>query len=188
MRAVSAAAIAPSRSTPTSACLTNTDWSNSSLISRPGGAAWRIVCRASLTALTTCSVEALPFLMMLSRIERLPSLRTTFCCTSQPSCTCPTSFTNTVAPFTTLIGMSFSASIEAGVALVCTTYWRSPILAVPEGTVRFWALTAFTTSSGVRPLATSLAGSMSTMIWRYLPPAGVGRVTPAMGASCWRTR
>ena len=141
-----------------------------------------------LTALTTSSVEALPFLIRLSSTERLPSWRTTFCWTSQPSCTWPTSFTNTVAPFKTLIGMSFSASIDAGVALVRTTYCFSPILAVPEGTVRFWALTAFTTSIGVRPLATSLAESMSTMIWRYLPPDGVGSVTPGIGASCWRTR
>ena len=28
----------------------------------------------------------------------------------------------------------------------------------------------------------------STMIWRYLPPAGVGRVMPGIGASCWRIR
>ena len=68
-----------------------------------------------------------------------------------------------------------------GVALVRTTYCVSPILAVPDGTVRFCALTALTTSSGVRPLAESLVGSMSTMIWRYLPPDGVGSVTPGIG-------
>ena len=39
--AVSPAAIAPSRSTPSTDCLTNTDWSNSSLICMPGGAAAR---------------------------------------------------------------------------------------------------------------------------------------------------
>ncbi len=75
-----------------------------------------------------------------------------------------------------------------GVALVRTTYCLSSIFAVPEGSVRFWVLTAFTTSNGVRPLARSLDGSISTMIWRYLPPAGVGSVMPWIGASCWRTR
>ncbi len=75
-----------------------------------------------------------------------------------------------------------------GVALVRTVYCVSPILAVPDGSVRFWALTALTMSSGVKPRETSLAGSMSTMICRYLPPAGVGSVTPGMGASCWRMR
>ena len=46
-----------------------------------------------------------------------------------------------------------------GVALVNTAYWVSPILAVPEGSVRFFALTAFTTSKGVSPRETSFAGS-----------------------------
>jgi len=32
-------------------------------------------------------------------------------------------------------------------ALVRTVYWVSPIFAVPEGKVRFWALTAFATSA-----------------------------------------
>ena len=76
----------------------------------------------------------------------------------------------------------------AGVALVNTEYWVSPIFAVPDGSVRFCALTALTTSSGVSPREMSFAGSISTMIWRYFPPAGVGRVTPGTGASCWRTR
>ena len=75
-----------------------------------------------------------------------------------------------------------------GVALVRTTYCLSPIFAVPDGSVRFWVLTALTTSSGVSPRATSLAGSISTMICRYLPPAGVGSVMPGIGASCCRIR
>ena len=41
--AVRPAAIAPSRSTPATDCFTNTDWSNSSLICMPGGAAARAV-------------------------------------------------------------------------------------------------------------------------------------------------
>src|SRR5438105_10703576 len=44
-----------------------------------------------LTALTTVKVEALPFLMMLSKTECLPSSLTIFCCTRLPSRTCPMS-------------------------------------------------------------------------------------------------
>ena len=65
--AVNAAAIAPSRTTLVTAALTNTDWSNSSLILRPGGAAARATLSTSLTPFTTSSVDALPFLMTLSR-------------------------------------------------------------------------------------------------------------------------
>jgi hypothetical protein len=65
-----------------------------------------------------------------------------------------------------------------GIALVRTVYCVSPILARPDGKVRVCALTAFTTSAGVSPLAASLVESMSTMICRYLPPSGVGNVTP----------
>jgi len=186
--AVSAAAMAPSRSTAWIDCLTNTDWSNSSSMCMPLGAAARAVLSVSTTAFTTSRVEALPFLMMLSSTERCPSRRTTFCCTSQPSCTWPMSLRKTVAPFTTLTGMLLRSSMVAGIALVSTVYCVSPILAVPEGRVRFWAFTAFTMSSGVRPCATSFSESMSTMIWRYLPPVGVGKVTPGIGASCWRMR
>src|SRR5207253_7676206 len=77
--------MAPSRSTESTEALTNTDWSKSSLISMPGGAEARATFSAFLTSLTTSTVEALPFLITLSRTERLPSDRTTFCCTSEPS-------------------------------------------------------------------------------------------------------
>jgi hypothetical protein len=93
-----------------------------------------------------------------------------------------------LAPFWNFTGILLRSSIEVGSALVRTVYWVSPILAVPDGKVRFWALIALTTSLGVRPLACSFTGSMSTMICRYLPPAGVGSVTPWIGASCWRRR
>ncbi len=186
--AVRPAAMAPSRNTPVIDCLTNTDWSNSSLMCRPAGAAARAVTRALRTALTTVNVDALPFLITLSSTERRPFSRTMFCCTSHPSWTWPTSLTNTVAPFTTLIGMLLRSSMLVGVALVRTVYCVLSILAVPDGSVRFCALTAFTTSSGVRPFASSLVGSMSTMICRYLPPAGVGSVMPGIGANCWRIR
>src|SRR3984957_4728855 len=68
--AVRTAAMAPSLSSPWIDALTNTDWSNSSLITMPGGAAAREVTSAPLTPFTTANVEALPFLMMLSRTER----------------------------------------------------------------------------------------------------------------------
>src|SRR5712691_10438482 len=68
--AVSPAAIAPSRSTLTTDETTKTDWSNSGLMTMPDGAAARAVTNMALTALTTDNVEALPFLMMLSRTDR----------------------------------------------------------------------------------------------------------------------
>ena len=173
--AVRPAAMAPSRSTPVTEFVTNTDWSNSSLILRPAGAAARIASRAFFTPLTTASVEALPFLITLSKTERRPSSRTMFCCTSDPSRTCATSFKKMVAPLANLTGIMLRSLIVAGVALVRTVYWVSPIFAVPDGSVRFCVLTAFTMSSGVSPRDRSLSGSISTMIWRYLPPAGVGK-------------
>ncbi len=87
MSAVSPAAITPSRTTPITAETTKTDWSNSSLMTMPLGAAARATRSAFLTALTTVSVEALPFLMMLSSTEAVPSSRTMFCCTAAPSWT-----------------------------------------------------------------------------------------------------
>ena len=120
---------------------------------RPGGADSRAPWRTLRTPLTTATVEALPFLMTLNKTERRPSFRTMFCCTVQPSCTCPTSLTYTVCPLMYLIGMSLSSSMVVGIALVRTVYWVLPIFARPDGKVRFWALTAFTMSAGVRPLA-----------------------------------
>src|SRR5260370_37970548 len=73
-----------------------------------------------------------------------------FCCTAQPSCTWPTSFRNTVGPFVYLIGMSLRSLIAVRLALVRTVYCVSPILARPDGSVRLWALTALTTSAGVK--------------------------------------
>ncbi len=97
------------------------------------------------------------------------------------------SLRNTVAPFEKLTGMSLSASIVGGIALVRTVYCVLPIFAVPPDRVRFWALTALTTCSGVKPFARSFVWSISTMICRYLPPAGVGKVTPWIGAIICRS-
>jgi hypothetical protein len=164
MSAVSAAAMAPSCTTPLIAEVTNTDWSNSSVMFMPAGAAARAVCSAAFTPLTTASVEALPFLMMLSRTDRLPSSRTMFCCTIAPSRTWATSFKKTVALPAYLIGILLRSSMVDGVALVRTVYCLSPIFAVPEGSVRFWLFTALTMSMGVSPWANNLVGSISTMI------------------------
>jgi hypothetical protein len=46
-----------------------------------------------------------------------------------------------VAPPANLTGMLLRSSIVAGVAFVRTLYCLSPIFAVPEGRVMFWALT-----------------------------------------------
>src|SRR5271163_4207932 len=107
---------------------------------RPGGAAARAVSRTLRTPLTTATVEALPFLRTLSNTERRPSLRTMFCCTAQPSCTWPTSLSNTVWPLTYLIGMLLRSGMLVGIALVRTvvlrvadlgeTRWQSQILGV----------------------------------------------------------
>ena len=81
-----------------------------------------MACRAYFTPLTTASVEALPFLITLSKTERRPSSRTMFCCTIDPSRTCATSFSRTVAPFANLTGIRLRSLIDAGVALVRTVY------------------------------------------------------------------
>ena len=122
MSPVSPAAIPPSRSTPAIEAVTSFDWSNSSLMLRPGGAAARAISRALRTPLTTATVEASPFLMTLSRTERRPFVRTTFCWTAQPSCTWPTSFMNTICPLTYLIGMLLRSAMVVGIALVRTVY------------------------------------------------------------------
>jgi hypothetical protein len=83
--------MAPSRSTLVIASCTNTDWSNNMWICMPGGAAFWIAGSAALTRLTTSSVEASPFLIIVSSTERFPSALTMFCCTDQPSRTCATS-------------------------------------------------------------------------------------------------
>ena len=57
-----------------------------------------------------------------------------------------------------------------GAELVSMAYSNRSIFIVPEGTIRFCAETAFTTSAGESPLACSACGSISTWIWRCLPP------------------
>ena len=72
--------------------------------------------------------------------------------------------------FTVFTGRLFNCWTVTGVPFNPTLYSVFPILAVPEGRMTFCALTAFTTSRGDRPSDFSRAESMSTMIWRTLPP------------------
>ena len=82
---VNPAAIVPSRNTSLIAPETNTDWSNSGVMCRSGGAAARMPGSNDLTVLTTESVEALPFFKTVSSTPRMPSWRTMFCCGGPPS-------------------------------------------------------------------------------------------------------
>src|ERR1700749_4236398 len=68
----------------------------------------------------------------------------------------------------------------SGEPLSAIAYSVLPILAVPEGTIRFCALTAFTTSFGVSPLASKAGVSKSTDIKRDFPPNGYGTAAPGM--------
>ncbi len=92
INAVRLAAMTPSRRTPMMEALTKIDWSNSSVIFRPFGAAARDPGSTSfLIWLTISSVETEPVFMMVSNAAGLPFARATFCCTDQPSRTCATS-------------------------------------------------------------------------------------------------
>ena len=85
-----------------------------------------------------------------------------------------------VAPSIAFTGRSLNASTESGLALSFTSYSVPPICADPAGTSTLLASTACTTSFGDRPLDATRAGSMSTMIWRDLPPKGAGVARPGM--------
>ena len=66
------------------------------------------------------------------------------------------------APFTALMGRLFSSLTTLGAELVSTAYSKRSIFMVPEGTMRFCAETALTTSTGESPLACSACRSRST--------------------------
>ncbi len=178
------AAIKPSRTTPVTAARTKIDWSNNSVITMPGGAMARAAGRTSFLIRSIISrVEALPFLITVSKAERCPSERTTFCCWRKPSRTEATSRTNRICPSAARTGASPMPAMVSKPAFMRTAYSVSPILVVPDGKVRFCAVIAFITSAGVTPLASNEAGSRSTMIWRGLPPYGTGIVAPCTCAS-----
>ena len=168
--AVSAAAITPSRTTSRTAARTNSDWSANSLTSTPGGSPARMRGIAALTRATTSRVEAEPLLRIVSNAPRTPSRRTMFCWGTEPSRTCATSRTVMVAPLTVRTGRAFNSSTARGLALSSTSISEDPIFTVPDGSTRFWALNALTTSCGERLRAFSAARSRSTQIKRVLPP------------------
>ncbi len=79
-----------------------------------------------------------------------------------------------VAPLRVDTGMALSPAMVSGEPFSARGYSIAPILAVPEGSVRFCVLTALTTSFGDSPLASSAAVSRSTEMTRVLPPKGNG--------------
>ena len=84
-------------------------------------------------------------------------------------------------------GSSPSPVIASGELFIFTLYSVSPNFAVPAGRMRFWALTAFTTSAGASPRACSAGMSRSTDTTRILPPYGNGIAAPGMVTSCGRS-
>ena len=109
-------------------------------------------------------------------------------CTAKLSFTRATSPRVTGAPLNTPIGNSLNFSTDGGLEFSWTLYSRSPIRAVPAGTITLEACSAFTTSVGVKPLATSKAGSRSTIICRDFPPNGAGVERPGMVNSRMRMK
>ena len=85
MTATSEAETTASRKTPEIAARTNFDWSNSSFSSTPFGAIACSVGKSFRVVSTTASVEAFCFLRMARNDARLPSTRTTFVCSANPS-------------------------------------------------------------------------------------------------------
>ncbi|MNR34853.1 hypothetical protein D3C85_1526580 [compost metagenome] len=69
-----------------------------------------------------------------------------------------------------------------------TRYSSAPILAVPPGRTRFWALIALTTSRGDRPRACNAGTCRSTVTCRTLPPYGRGMEAPCTVASWVRMK
>ena len=63
-----------------------------------------------------------------------------------------------------------------GAELVSTAYSKRSIFIVPEGTIRFCAEMALTTSAGESPLACSACRSISTMDLALLAAVGKGRL------------
>ena len=88
-----------------------------------------------------------------------------------------------VAPLTVFIGRSFSSLMVCGAPFISTLYSIVPSLTVPEGRIRFCALTALTMSVGERPLACRAWESISTEISRCLPPYGNGSAAPCTVAN-----
>ena len=62
-----------------------------------------------------------------------------------------------VLPSNTPIGRALNRSTSDGLEFITTLYSRSPMRAVPAGTITLDACSAFTTSVGENPLAASRA-------------------------------
>ena len=67
-------------------------------------------------------------------------------------------------------GKSFKPDKTPGEPFMRTVYSVSPNLTVPEGKIKFWVLTALTTSAGAKPRACKASMSKSTEMTRTLPP------------------
>ena len=85
MAAVSTAASAASATTPLTAALTNSDWSNSGVILMSEGMPCAATGSIARRLLTMSSVDAPPFLSTDSSTPRTPSCRTTLVCGEKPS-------------------------------------------------------------------------------------------------------
>ena len=75
-----------------------------------------------------------------------------------------------VEPLTVFTGRSFNSAMVCGELFISTWYSSGPILAEPEGVIRFCELMALTMSAGDNPFACSLGMSRSTCTCRILPP------------------
>ena len=134
------------------------------------GAAARIVGRKVFTALTTDSVDALPFFRIVISTECRPSERTMLSCGGAPSRTWATSWIRMGVPSTTLTGTRLRSSMTSGLMLSRIGYCCSPIFDRPDGTTMFCAVMADVTSDGVSPCACRAWRSRSTITWRGAPP------------------
>ena len=111
-----------------------------------------------------------------------------FACTAKLSDTVATSPSVTMLPLYTPIGSALNRSTSEGLEFITTLYSRSPMRAVPAGTITFEACSVLTTSVGENPLAASRAMSRSTSIWRDFPPNGPGVDRPGMVNSFTRMK
>src|ERR1700740_1941056 len=93
-----------------------------------------------------------------------------------------------VAPLTVLIGRVSKSLMAGGLALIPTWYSNWPILAVPDGKIRFCAFTALMTSAGGNPRACLAWEFRFPSTYRSLPPYGDGTTAPGTVISCGRTK
>ena len=85
-------------------------------------------------------------------------MRTAFCWVAKLSLTLATSPSDTVKPSRTPTGSAWNWSTICGLELSLTLNSRSPMRAMPAGTITLVVCSALTTSICERPLALSLRG------------------------------